>query len=89
MAPLGILNEVRATCYPSDAFTKLLPNYVDSSTKSFHGIIPAQKNAGVVVDGHIITSRGPATSIPFALSVIDSLCGKERAEAVAAELLFQ
>ena len=34
----------------------------------------------VVVDGNIITSKGPATALPFALKVVEKLVGKETAE---------
>ena len=37
----------------------------------------------VVVDGNIITSRGPATALPFALKLAEILAGKEVAEAVS------
>ena len=36
----------------------------------------------VVVDGNIITSRGPATALPFAITVAEKLAGKKVAEAV-------
>jgi len=37
----------------------------------------------VVVDGNIITSRGPATALPFALKLAEMLAGKQVAEAVS------
>ena len=37
----------------------------------------------VVVDGNIITSRGPATALPFALKLAEKLAGKQVAEAVS------
>ena len=36
----------------------------------------------VVVDGNIITSRGPATTLPFALVLAEKLAGKQAAETV-------
>jgi protein deglycase len=42
----------------------------------------------VVVDGNIITSKGPATAMPFALTLLERLIGKEKAEEVAHGLLF-
>ncbi|PVX26567.1 MAG: DJ-1 family protein [Candidatus Bathyarchaeum sp.] len=37
----------------------------------------------VVVDGSIITSKGPATALPFALEIAQRLAGKQVAEAVS------
>jgi 4-methyl-5(b-hydroxyethyl)-thiazole monophosphate biosynthesis len=41
----------------------------------------------VVVDGNIITSRGPATALPFALKLAEKLAGKQAAEAVSKKTL--
>jgi 4-methyl-5(b-hydroxyethyl)-thiazole monophosphate biosynthesis len=41
----------------------------------------------VVVDGNIITSRGPATALPFALKLAEKLAGKQAAEAVSKKAL--
>jgi protein deglycase len=41
----------------------------------------------VVVDGNIITSRGPATALPFALKLAEMLAGKQVAEAVSKKTL--
>jgi 4-methyl-5(b-hydroxyethyl)-thiazole monophosphate biosynthesis len=41
----------------------------------------------VVVDGNIITSRGPATALPFALKLAEMLVGKQVAEAVSKRTL--
>ena len=37
----------------------------------------------VVVDGKMITSKGPGTSIDFALKMIEILVSKEKADEVA------
>ncbi|KAG5892503.1 hypothetical protein JTB14_034502 [Gonioctena quinquepunctata] len=42
----------------------------------------------VVVDGNIITSRGPATSFDFALMLVEKLIGKQKASEVAKILLL-
>ncbi|PWW78395.1 hypothetical protein C7212DRAFT_315630 [Tuber magnatum] len=36
----------------------------------------------VVLDGKIITSRGPGTSLLFALTLVETLCGREKREEV-------
>lgn len=41
----------------------------------------------VVVDGNIITSKGPATALPFALKVAEKLVGREKASEVASRML--
>ncbi|PWG63424.1 DJ-1 family glyoxalase III [Sediminicurvatus halobius] len=40
----------------------------------------------VVVDGRIVTSRGPGTAMDFALRLIELVCGREKAEEVEARL---
>ncbi|MCJ7613510.1 DJ-1/PfpI family protein [Candidatus Bathyarchaeota archaeon] len=37
----------------------------------------------IVVDGNIITSRGPATALPFALKLAETLAGKQVADSVS------
>lgn len=41
----------------------------------------------VVVDGHCITSQGPATAVAFALQLVEALCGSARRKEIAAGLL--
>lgn len=62
LAPLGILKNKTATCYPSmeEAFSK--------DTKF--------KEDKVVVDGNLITSRGPGTALLFALAIVEKLVGR-------------
>ncbi len=40
----------------------------------------------VVVDGKVVTSRGPGTAIEFSLALIALLCGRDAAEAVGVRL---
>ncbi|GBE87398.1 DJ-1 [Sparassis latifolia] len=42
----------------------------------------------VVVSGNLVTSRGPGTAFPFALTLVELLCGKEKREHVAAPMMF-
>ena len=42
----------------------------------------------VLVDGNLITSRGPGTAMEFAVAVVEKLMGSEAAREVAEGLLF-
>lgn len=44
-------------------------------------------NQPVVVDGHCITSQGPATAIAFALTLVEALCGSARRRQIADAVL--
>lgn len=63
LAPLGILKGKAATCHPG-----MQTNFAKDTS---------YREDAVVVDGNIITSRGPATALPFALAIAEKLCGKE------------
>lgn len=58
----NVLNE-NYTCYPSFEEKIKLNGY--------------HKNDSVVIDNNVITSRGPATAMNFALEIINILCGEE------------
>lgn len=73
-AGLGFLEGKRATSYPDCVDPKCCGSYVEEA---------------VVRDGHVITSRGVGTAIPFALTLIEVLMGKDRAEEVAASILYR
>jgi len=47
------------------------------------------KEDRVVVDGNIITSRGPGTALEWSLAVVKELVGKETADQVAAAMLLK
>ena len=72
-AGLGFLKERVCTSYPG-----CLEGYETGSVVE----------DPVVVDGHITTSRGAGTAIPFALSLIGQLYGQERADEIAASIVF-
>ena len=42
----------------------------------------------VVVDGKLITSRGPGTAAIFALTIVQQLLGKEAATKIASAMLI-
>ena len=71
--PLGLLNGRNATCYP--------------------GMEDGMEGANViedfaVVDGNIITGRGPAAAAEFALAIVKTTMGEEVATEVAAGMLL-
>ncbi|KAJ8917252.1 hypothetical protein NQ315_002269 [Exocentrus adspersus] len=46
------------------------------------------KEDNVVIDGNLITSRGPGTAFDFALAIVQALEGKEKAQEVAKGMLL-
>ncbi|MBL7157852.1 MAG: DJ-1/PfpI family protein [Candidatus Omnitrophica bacterium] len=74
LAPTGILKGKKATCYPG--MEKTFPasvKFVDEE---------------VVVDGNIITSKGPGTAHLFGLKLAELLAGKTARDAVKTKMLF-
>ena len=61
-----------ATCYPSDSLRSQMKHPVD---------------ADVVVQGNVVTSKGPGTSLLFALKLGELLYGKAHADKIAKDLL--
>lgn len=41
------------------------------------------------VDGHILTSRGMGTAIPFGLAIVERFCGKETADELGKKIVFR
>ena len=50
--------------------------------------VGAYKEDPVVVDGNVVTSRGVGTAIAFALKLIEVLISKEKAEEIAASIIY-
>jgi 4-methyl-5(b-hydroxyethyl)-thiazole monophosphate biosynthesis len=69
-----LLENVRATCFPAMR-NKLDPAYASDER--------------VVVDGHCVTSQGPATAIEFALKLVELLFGAAKAKEVGAAMLVR
>lgn len=50
----------------------------------------AEVTAGPVeIDGHVVTSRGMGTSIPFGLAIAGIFCGQEKAEEMASTIVYK
>ncbi|HUJ80034.1 MAG TPA: DJ-1 family glyoxalase III [Nitrospiria bacterium] len=63
LAGLGLLNGKRVTSHPSVEHNLGPVNYAEDR---------------VIVDGGIITSRGPGTAMEFAMALVEILAGKEK-----------
>jgi 4-methyl-5(b-hydroxyethyl)-thiazole monophosphate biosynthesis len=74
LAPRGLLDGRAATCHPA-FFDRLDP--------------VLRREDRVVVDGHLITSRGPGTALEFALALVAALRGDAVRDAVAGPMLVR
>jgi len=73
LASAGLLNGKHATSYPGSIDDSQMQNMV-------------YEEKAVVIDGKVITSRGPGTAMDFALTLIELLAGKARRDEVEAPL---
>lgn len=73
LANAGILNDKKATGYPG---------HLEGLQRDDIELV----DQAVVVDGKVITSRGPGTAMEFSLCLIEQLCGKARREEVEGPL---
>ena len=74
LAASGLLDKRKATAYPG-TLEQLKLNSTDISTEA------------VLIDGPVITSRGPGTAMDFALTLIQQLSGKETRDIVESGLV--
>ncbi len=74
LASAGLLQGRQATSYPGVLDALDLPD-------------TARKDAPVVVDERVITSRGPGTAMDFALELIEKLAGREQRDTVESALV--
>ena len=73
LASAGVLEGKRATCYPG------FESHFAASTKF--------SAESVVVDGNVVTSRGPGTALSFALELVEKLAGRETAQSLRQGML--
>ncbi|KAL4280998.1 hypothetical protein GQ457_03G024430 [Hibiscus cannabinus] len=71
----GLLKGLKATCYPS--FMEQLSSCATAV------------ESRVQQDGKVVTSRGPGTTMEFAVTLVEQLCGKEKAAEVSGPLLMR
>jgi protein deglycase len=74
LAAAGLLTGRKATAYPGVLDSLDLPN-------------TQKRGDAVVVDGKVVTSRGPGTAMDFALTLVELLVGVEKREQVEAGLV--
>ena len=74
LAPLGILEGKRATCYPG--FEK------DLEVATYMGQL-------VTVDGNVTTGEGPAAAFPFAYDLLGQLTSPQKANQIAEGMRFK
>ncbi len=70
LAAAGVLRGRRATAFPGHL--------------EKHGIEPEDRT--VMIDGNVVTSRGPGTAMDFALRLIEAVYGEEKAAEVESGL---
>lgn len=73
LEPHGLLKGKKATGFPA------LCNKLSD---------PSEIENRVVIDGNLITSRGPGTSIEFALAIVEKFFGRQKAIELAKTMLF-
>ena len=74
LAPLGILKGKKATCYPG----------LGDKIKAGGGTYIKEP---VVIDGNIITSEGPGTTLKFAGAIISATLGRQKADETLSSML--
>ena len=73
LARAGVLQGKHATSYPT---------YKDK----VGDVVYEEKS--VVVDGNVLTSRGPGTALYFGLAIVERLAGKEKAQKIKEAMLI-
>ena len=73
LQPLGLLADRASTAHP--AFSQQLPSQLSVASR-------------VLVDGNLITSRGPGSALEFALALVSVLYGEDKALELAGPLML-
>ena len=76
LAPLGILEGKKATCYPG--FESVLAENDATYTGDLF-----------TVDGNVTTGEGPAAAFPFAYELLSQLVNKQTADQIAEGMRFK
>lgn len=71
----GLVKGLKATCYPS---------FMEQLASSATAV-----ESRVQQDGKVVTSRGPGTTMEFAVALVEQLYGKEKADEVSGPLLMR
>jgi 4-methyl-5(b-hydroxyethyl)-thiazole monophosphate biosynthesis len=74
LASAGLLDGGRATCYPGCVVAEEFPRLT-------------LVDAPVVVDGRVVTGRGPGAAMDFTLALIECLTDRERRDQVESALI--
>ena len=75
LAPLGILEGKKATCYPG------FENVLAENNATYTGDL-------FTVDGNVTTGEGPAAAFPFAYELLSQLVNKQTADQIAEGMRF-
>ena len=75
LADLGITDGKNATCYPG--------------CETGMGTAIMAENAASVIDGKLVTGTSAGCAVPFGLSLIEVLKGKEEAERIAKQIVIR
>jgi len=76
---------VRSTKSKGAVQEKCTCNLTQQSDITVSGCSAAEQR--VVVDGNLVTSRGPGTALEFALALVEQLYGSEKAKEVAVPMV--
>ncbi|XP_057795953.1 protein DJ-1 homolog B-like [Salvia miltiorrhiza] len=71
----GLLKGLKATCYPS---------FMEQLSSSASAV-----ESRVQKDGKVVTSRGPGTTMEYAVSLVEMLYGKEKADDVSGPMVLR
>ena len=75
LAHLGITDGRHATCYPG--------------CEEKMGSAIMEENKAYVVDGKVITGTSAGCAIPFGLALVEALCGRDKANEVAEQIVIR